>query len=285
MIDMQKVQPNQGYASAYALPKAATGTKASVGLKAPGAIQGAAAPGGYQEPDAGLNTPSGWGNVEAFANAGMMSPYQRSQGVDMGYSGIEDLYRQGGYLTDANAYKRSNDAVFQRQLEEEKQRLRQQFQAGGYGNSSVLGSGLMRGISDMYLNRDLAYADKDLGLQEAAKGRMMQGLGMLPSLAGVENQGLSDWRNAGMGYAGIAKNVADSRWAAPGQVAGQIGQAGTGWESTWMSPYEQALNQQLTPSQSGQMTQYQPTWGQQAAGAIGNSAKGIEDIYNYFAKK
>ena len=283
---MSKVQENKGYASAYALPKApvaGVGTKAKVGLKAE--TQGAVAPAGYQEPDFGLNTPSGWGDVENFASAGMNSPYQRAQGLDMGYSGVQDLYNQGGYLTDASAYKRANDSVFQRQLEEEKQKLRQQFHATGYGNSSVLGAGLMRGISDMYLNRDLAYADRDLGLQEAAKGRMMQGLGLLPGMAGVENQGLSDWRNAGLNYAGLKNQIANQRWAAPGQVAGQIGQAGTGWESTWMSPYEQALNQQLTPSQSGQMTQYQPTLGQQAGGALGNSAKAIEDIYNYFGNK
>jgi hypothetical protein len=270
MIDMSKVPASQGYASkagygqVYTPRTAAKGTK----MSATGTPQAAApAPSQSGDPYGGqMWTPAEWGEQANYARAAMNTPYQAPAGIGMGYSGIQDLYGQGGYLTDANRYKTANDAVFKRGLEEEKQKIMQQMHGAGYGDSSVMGSQLMRGIGDRYLNRDLAYADKDLGLQEAAKGRLMQGLGMLPGMASVENQAYGDWANRGRAAAGDLGAVGDKYWNAPMDYALKQAQLGGMYNQNSWTPEMAYYGQVMNPGQA-QPASYTPGIASQIFGA------------------
>jgi hypothetical protein len=272
MIDMSKVPASQGYANkagygqVYSAKTAAKGTTMSATGKTAAA---APAPSQSGDPYGGqMWAPQEWGEQADYARASMNSPYQAPAGIGMGYSGIQDLYGQGGYLTDANQYKQANDAVFKRSLEEEKQKIMQQMHGSGYGDSSVMGSQLMRGIGDMYLNRDRDYAERDLGLQESAKGRLMQGLGMLPGMASVENQAYGDWANRGRAAAGDLGAVGDKYWNAPMQYATNQAQIGSMYNQNSMTPWDQYYGQVMNPGQAQPAT-YTPGLASQVFGGVG----------------
>jgi hypothetical protein len=210
--------------------------------------------------------PAEWGEQANYARAAMNEQYQAPAGIGMGYSGIQDLYANNGYKTDASAYKAANEPMFQRSLQEEKQKIMQQMHGSGFGDSSVMGSQLMRGIGDLYLNRDRDYADRDLGFQESASNRMVQGLGMLPSMAGVENQAYGDWANRGRAAAGDLGAVGDKYWNAPMQYATNQAQIGSMYNQNSMTPWDQYYGSVMNPG-SAQPATYTPGLGTQLMGA------------------
>jgi hypothetical protein len=271
MIDMNKVPASQGYAAkagygqVYPAKTAATGTK----MSATGKTAAAPAPSQSGDPYGGqMWSPSEWKEQGDYSRAAMNSPYQAPAGIGMGYSGIQDMYGQGGYLTDTNAYKTANDRVFARSLEEEKQKIMQQMHGSGYGDSSVMGNQLMRGIGDLYLNRDLQYADRDLGMQESAKGRMMQGLGMLPGLASVENQAYGDWANRGRQASQDLGAVGDKYWNAPLDYATRQAQIGSMYNQNSMTPWDQYYGSVMNPG-AAQPATYTPGLASQVFGGVG----------------
>lgn len=265
MIDMQKVGTNWGYAPArasYGTAFGATGPTGSTGPSSPTQPPAATTQGGtvtvnaqqpapaptYQpasmsNPFAGeMWTPEQWGQVSDYAYAGMQNPYQQSEGVTKAMSGVDEMMASGGYGGSLADYRSASDPAFALQQKKISDMVRQAALTGGFDDSTMMTDRLTQRLSENALNRESDLARMGVGLEEARRARMMQGLGMYGQLGGQQAGEYGEWANRGMNYANMLGGMGDRYFRAPFDFATGTGQQAEGWAGTQLSPYEQMYN-------------------------------------------
>lgn len=217
-----------------------------------------------------LWTPQEWGEVGDYARAGMQSPYEQSEGLTKGMSGLDSMMGAGGWGTGIDEYRAASDPLFELQQKRIADQVRQRSLLGGFSDSTMETDRMGQRLSENMMNREFDFANRALSLEEARKQRMMQGLGMYGQFGGQQAGERDAWARRGMGYAGMLGETGDKYWRAPMDFADASGRQAQGWAGTEMSDSERMYNDYFNVQ--GKDQQYTPGFGTRAANLLGQGA-------------
>lgn len=274
MLDMAKVpgyQTSGGYAPQPMSRKAApeVGAQQS-GQQAP--PSGAAGGPGYSM---GFQTPQQFNQAGQIYSQLGQGKYQIPRQIQQGSEYANQMYQQQGMPGSTQDYQRAAMPVIQKQMEDIRKQAMASANVSGMGNSSVLGRQIGQQQGDLMNQFNLGLADRQFGLDEAGRGRMMQAMGMLGQFGGQEQQADQFGQNMALQAGQSLQGLGQDYFSMPFNVAQGMSGLGAQYNQAMATPLDQLQMQGLgLGAQASGQQQYTP-------GFLTNLATGLQGAAQY----
>ena len=164
--------------------------------------------------------------------------------------------------------------VMQKQMDDIRKQAMASANVSGMGNSSVLGNQIAQGQGDLMNQFNMGLAQQQMGLDESAKNRMLQAMGMLGNFGGQELQADQFGQNMALQSAQGLQGLGSQYWNMPFQVAGQMSGLGQQYNQSMLTPLDQQYAQMLgLGAQASGQQQYTPGFMTNVAQGLGAAAQ------------
>jgi len=203
--------------------------------------------------------------------------YQIPQSLQYANQQTQQLINQGGNPGSTQAWQQAYQPVLNKQLEDIRKQAMESANMEGLGDSSVLGTQIANQQGDLVNQYNLGLAQQQMGLDESAKSRVMQGLGLMGGYAGQEIGADQFGQNMALQGAQGLQNLGQQYWRMPFDVSGQMSGLGGQYNQLGVTPEDQAYMAALQGYSGLQgQNQYTPGFGTQMANVLGAGAQ----LYN-----
>lgn len=223
----------------------------------------------------GFWTPQEWSQSGQYYQSQMPGAYTIPQSLQTAIGSATDLVRGGGLPTSATAWGEAYQPVLNRQIEEARKQAMETANLEGWGDSSVLGNQIFGQTMDLQNQFNMNLLDRQMGLDEASKQRMLAGMGLLGGFGGQEIGADQFGQQFGFQNAQALAGLGDRYFNAPFQLSQGYGNLGSMYNNNLVNPAMQQYNQMLMQGlQSGVPQTYTPGIGTQGAnlfGLLGNA--------------
>ena len=200
--------------------------------------------------------------------------YYIPQQVQQGSQAANQMLQSGGNPGSTQAWQQAAMPVMQKQMDDIRKQAMASANVSGMGNSSVLGNQIAQGQGDLMNQFNMGLAQQQMGLDESAKNRMLQAMGMLGNFGGQELQADQFGQNMALQSAQGLQGLGSQYWNMPFQVAGQMSGLGQQYNQSMLTPLDQQYAQMLgLGAQASGQQQYTPGFMTNVAQGLGAAAQ------------
>lgn len=194
--------------------------------------------------------------------------------IQQGSQAANQMLQGGGNPGSTAAYQQAAMPVLQKQMEDIRKQAMASANVSGMGNSSVLGAQIGQQQGDLMNQFNMNLANQQMGLDESAKSRMLQAMGMLGNFGGQELQADQFGQNMALQSAQGLQGLGGQYWNMPFQVANQMAGLGGQYNQSMLTPLDQQYAQMLgLGAQASGQQQYTPGFMTNLASGLGAAAQ------------